>query len=264
MMNRICLHLYKITTIISLLLWTASSAALEPVKSYDLPINYNQRYVKDPHALIVKSLKSREWEIKDSQPGKITGWLNNYKDHEIVLAIHYNDSQISFEPISAKKLNCSKKRRKKCRFLDKHYTKWRLYLRKSIALNIHTLAIEELLNQKPIRDSWLKVLESGSIDEKTKLARNIIDLELFNPYALEVITREIENLSTVKKITASLVQQYAFYCKVLARTKDPKYIPLLKEVVATVPSRKIRNYVKDYLKANYNISAPKKTSRKRF
>lgn len=223
------------------------SLAEGKVKSYDIPINFNNRYVTDPEQLIVKSLTSREWEIKSSEPGKIVGWLNDYKDHEIVLAIHYDDSQISFEPISSKKLRC----RKRCKVADKHYDKWRLYLRKSIALNIHTLAIKELLDQKEIRDSWFSAFKTGNVNEKIRLARNIIDLELFNPYALEVIEKEINKSFELGKLNKSQVQQYAFYCKALARTKDPKYLPILKKVATESRSGNLQRYVEKYLKTNY-------------
>jgi hypothetical protein len=220
-------------------------------KIYDHPVKFNPRYVTSPEDVILKSLDSRGWQVKAKHPGKITGWLNNYKDYEIILDIFYNNTEISFEHVSAKKLNC---KRSHCKVNPKHYDKWRLYLRKSIALTIHTLAINELLEKPSIKAGWLSTLKNGSVKEKIQFARNIIDIELFNQEALAVIEQEIIQGYKIAKMTGDQVQQYAFYCKVLARSKKPEYIELLETVRDNTPSKKLRKYVKGYLVTNFPSS----------
>lgn len=221
--------------------------AFASTHSYDEPIKFNSRYVTAPEKVIIDSLIGRGWEIKSQRPGSVTGWLNNYKDYDIVLEVNYAESQISFKHISAKKLNCSN-----CNALDKHYDKWRLYLRKSIALNIHTLAINELLAISSIKKDWLSVLEKGSVQEKTKFARNIIDIELFDNEALDIIEKEVIKGYKKENMTGHEVQLYAFYCKALARTTNSKYAGLLTEVKNNAGNRKLKKYVTGYLAQNYS------------
>ncbi len=229
-----------------------SKAAFAVEQPYDVPLKFNQRYVTSPEKVIIDSLLDRGWEVKNQKPGTVTGWLNDYKDYEIILDINYDDSEISFKHISAKKLRCGNNRSTNCKVQDKHYNKWRLYLRKSIALNIHTLAISELLAIPSIKNNWLASLKEGSIKEKIKFARNIIDIELFDKDALNIIEEEIIKGYKKTDMSGNEVQLYAFYCKVLARTADSKYLALLTEVKDNTVNRKLKNYVDGYLTRNYS------------
>lgn len=234
----------SIILLVSIFFFNSPATASE---SYDLPISYNKRYVKNPENVIIKSLLDRGWEVKEKHPGKIIGWLNNYKGNEIILDISFDDSKISFKHISSRRF-CGKNN---CKIKPKHYNMWRLYLRKSIALNIHTLAINELLKIASIKEQWLNVLKSGNIKEKIKFARNIIDIGLFNSDALDIIEAEVRQGYMKADMTGNQVQQYAFYCKVLARTQKAKYLSLLQDVEKNAASRKLKKYLTNYIKNNY-------------
>ena len=227
---------------------TFNTSVFSQENSYDIPIKFNSRYITNPEEVIVDSLLQRGWEIKDRQAGKITGWLNNFQGNEIILDISYDGNLISFKHVRSRKTNCKSG---SCQINRGNYDRWRLYLRKSIALKIHTLAINELLDKPSIKKSWLTTLRTGSVKEKIKFARNIIDLELFNTDALEIMAEEVAKGYQQSNMTGHQIQQYAFYCKALARTKQAKYFLLLKEVKKNASAKKLKTYVKGYLKSNY-------------
>lgn len=244
------INLFRMSvSLLAVFSFSSSLSAIE--QSYDIPIKFNMQYVTNPEKLIIDSLSTRGWQVKDNRPGQIIGWLNDYKGYEIILAINYDKSQISFKKISSEKLGCSGSK-KKCKVESKHYNRWRLYLRKTIALNIHTLAIIDLLKTPSIKNQWLSSLKEGSVKQKIKFARNMIDIQLFDRDALEIIKTEIMNGYKKSKMTADEIQQYAFYCKVLASTQDPHYLSLLTEVSHNSPIRKLKRYVKGYLGKYYS------------
>lgn len=211
---------------------------------YDDPITYNKRYIPDVEQVIVESLLQRDWEVKQKSPGKVTAWLNNYKGYELVLDILHDDSIISFEHISYKKVDC----KRSCKANKKYYDKWRLYLRKNIALNIHKYAMSELLQTENILAKWINTITNGSTQEKTKLARNIIDIEYFEENTLNAIEQDIKNSNYKNPSRGDGVQQLAFYCKALAYSKNKKYLPLLMDVRDNTSSKKLERYIEGYLK----------------
>ena len=209
---------------------------------YEEPITYNKRYVPDVEQVIFESLAQRNWEVKQTSPGKVTAWLNNYKGYELVLDILHDDSSISFEHISYKRIDC----KGRCKAKQKYYDKWRLYLRKNIALNIHKYAMSELLQNEKILAQWMNTITNGSTQEKTKLARNIIDIEYFEENTLNAIEQEIRNSNYKNPSSGDVVQQLAFYCKALAYSKNEKYQPLLVEVRDNTSSEKLKRYIEVY------------------
>jgi len=223
-----------------------SHGALSAERSwFDEPIKINKAYITDVEAVIVESLEQRGWEVKEKSPAMVTAWLNDYKGYELVLEIKHDNTQISFNQLSFKKVDCNSKKR--CKASTKYSDKWRLYLRKNIAMNVHKRAMDQLLNNEKIRNAWLDKLKTGDTELKTKLARNFIDIEYFNDYALAEIVSQIDANYQRKNLSGDEVQQYAFFCKVLARSKQEQYKSLLSQVSRKAKSRKLRNYVKGYL-----------------
>jgi len=214
---------------------------------FEEPIKINKTYITDVEAVIIESLKQRGWEVKEKSPVMVTAWLNDYKGYELVLEIKHDNTQISFNQLSFKKVDCTSKNKKRCKASTKYSDKWRLYLRKNIAMNIHKRAMDHLLNNEKIRNEWLEQLKTGDVELKTKLARNLIDIEYFNDFALAEIVSQIEANYQRDKLSGDEVQQYAFFCKVLARSKQEKYKGLLSQVSRKAKSRQLRNYVKGYL-----------------
>jgi hypothetical protein len=214
---------------------------------FEEPIKVNNTYITDVESVIVESLKQRGWEVKEKSPSVVTAWLNDYKGYELVLEIKHDNTQISFNQLSFKRVDCTSKNKKRCKASTKYSDKWRLYLRKNIAMNIHKRAMDHLLNNEKIRNEWLDKLKTGDVELKTKLARNFIDIEYFNDYALAEIVSQITANYQRNTLSRDEVQQYAFFCKVLARSKQEKYKDLLSQVSRTAKSSKLRNYVKGYL-----------------
>ncbi len=223
-----------------------SSELLSAERSwFDEPISINQAYITDAEAIILESLKQRGWEVKEKSPIMITAWLNDYKGYELVLEIKHDNSQISFNQLSFKRVDCKSKKR--CKASTKYSDKWRLYLRKNLAMNIHKRAMDHLLKDKKIRNAWLDKFKNGDVALKTKLARNLIDIEYFNPNALAEIVSQVDVNYQRNNLSSAEVQQYAFFCKVLARSNQEQYKGLLSQVSKKAKSRKLRNYVKGYL-----------------
>lgn len=219
---------------------------------FDEPIKINQAYITDVEAVILESLNQRGWEVKNKSSSMVTAWLNDYKGYELVLEIKHNKSQISFNQLSFKKIDCKERSKRRCKASTEYSNKWRLYLRKNIAMNIHKRAMDDLLKNEDIRTTWLANLKTGDVEFKTKLARNLIDIEYFNEFALSEIVSQINENYQRKKLSRDEVQQYAFFCKLLARSKQEKYKALLTEVSTKANSRKLRTYVKGYLKEMAN------------
>lgn len=209
---------------------------------YEEPISYNKRYVPNVEQVIAESLIQRNWEVKQKSPGKVTGWLNNYKGYELVLDILYDDSSISFKHVSYKKVDC----KRNCKAEQKYYDKWRLYLRKNIALSLHKYAMSELLQNETIQTKWMNTITNGSTQEKTKLARNIIDIEYFEENTLNAIEQTIKNSNYKNPKKSDDVQQLAFYCKALAYSKIKKYHPILEDVRDSTSSKKLKRYIEVY------------------
>jgi hypothetical protein len=212
---------------------------------FEEPIKINKTYIKDTEAVILESLKQRGWEVKEQTPTMVTAWLNDYKGYELVLEIKHDKSQISFNQVSYRKLNCNSKR--SCKASSDYSNKWRLYLRKNIAMNIHKRTMDSLLNNEKIRHAWLDKLKNSDVEFKTKLARNLIDIEYFNEHALAEVVIQINDNYLRDNLSGNEVQQYAFFCKLLARSKQEQYKKLLSQVSRSAKSRKLRNYVKGYL-----------------
>ncbi|PKG81045.1 hypothetical protein CXF85_19995 [Colwellia sp. 75C3] len=238
---------YYKTLLLSIFVFFSSNAFATERSWFDEPIKINKTYVTDAEAVILESLKQRGWEVKEKSATMVTAWLNDYKGYELVLEIKHDNAQISFKQLSYKKVGCESKSSSRCKASTKYSNKWRLYLRKNIAMNIHKRAMDHLLKNEKIRRTWLEELKTGNIEFKTKLARNLIDIEYFNEYALAEIVEQINANYQRNKLSSDEVQQYAFFCKVLARSKQEKHTELLTQVSQKAKSRKLRNYVKGYL-----------------
>ena len=233
---------YYQAVLLSLFLFFSNSSFSVERSWFDEPIKVNHTYISDVESVILESLKQRGWEVKEKSAGVVTAWLNDYKGYELVLEIKHTKSLISFNQLSYKKLNC----KKSCKAKTKYSDKWRLYLRKNITMNIHKRTMDHLLSNEGIRKIWLDKLKNGNVADKTKLARNLIDLDYFNEYALAEIVRQI-TANYERKLSRNEIQQYAFFCKLLARSKQKQFTALLTQVRKYAPSKKLRNYVKGYL-----------------
>ncbi|PKI14832.1 hypothetical protein [Colwellia sp. 12G3] len=238
---------YYKTLLLSIFVFFSSNSFSTERSWFDEPIKINKTYVTDTEAVIIESLKQRGWEVKEKSPTMVTAWLNDYKGYELVLEIKHDKSQISFNQLSYKKVGCDSNSSSRCKASTKYSDKWRLYLRKNIAMNIHKRAMDYLLNDEKIRSTWLDELKTGDVEFKTKLARNLIDIEYFNEYALAEIVEQINANYLRNELSSDEVQQYAFFCKVLARSEQKKYTELLTQVSQKAKSRKLKNYVKGYL-----------------
>jgi len=236
---------YYQAILLSAFLLFSSESFSEERSWFDEPIKINKTYITDTEAVILESLEQRGWEVKKQSPAMVTAWLNDYKGYELVLEIRHDNAQISFNQLSFKRVDCKSKKR--CKASTKYSDKWRLYLRKNIAMNIHKRAMDQLLNNEKIRNEWLDKLKTGDVELKTKLARNLIDIEYFNDYALAEIESQIDANYQRDALSSAEVQQYAFFCKVLARSKKAQYKGLLSQVRRKAKSKKLRNYVKGYL-----------------
>jgi hypothetical protein len=210
---------------------------------YSDPITYNKRYIINVEQVILESMTQFDWQVKQRSPGKITAWLNNYKGYELILDIVYDDTSISFKHVGYKKVDC----RKSCGKAEtKYYDKWRLYLRRNIALNIHKYALSELFQNKNIWVKWMNTINKGTYKEQIKLARNIIDIQYYEDNTLQAIEQAIKNSNYKNPAKGDQVQQLAFYCKALAYSKDKKYHPILEQVRDGTSSKKLRRYIEVY------------------
>jgi len=238
---------YYQATLLSIFLFFSQVSLSAERTWFEEPLKINKTYIADVESVILESLQQRGWEVKEKTPTMVTAWLNDYKGYELVLEIRHDNTQISFNQLSFKKVDCSSRNNKRCKASTKYSDKWRLYLRKNIAMNIHKRAMDHLLNDEVIRNEWLDKLKTGDVELKTKLARNLIDIEYFNEYALAEIVSQINANYQRNTLSSDEVQQYAFFCKVLARSKQEQYKGLLSQVSRKAKSRKLRNYVKGYL-----------------
>lgn len=211
----------------------------------DEPIKFNPERVTDSEGAILESMEQRGWQLKAKTPTMITAWLNNYKDHQLILEITHENGQISFNQVSFKKVGCTNP--KICKANTKLSDRWRLYLRKNIAMNIHKRAMDDLLKTESIRNEWVEKIRTGSPANKVQLARNMIDIEYFNTYAMAEMESEIKANYQRKKLSSDEVQYYAYFCKVLARSEQDKYKALLTQVSTGAQSKKLRRYVKGYI-----------------
>lgn len=214
---------------------------------FDEPIKTDQAYVNDIEVVILESLEQRGWEVKSKTPSKVTAWLNDYKGYELVLEIIYNNSQIEFNQLSFTKVNCIPEDSLDCQAEESYSNRWRLYLRKNIAMNIHKRAMDHLLKNKKIHDAWMVKLKTGNSKYKTTLARNLIDIEYYNENVMDEMAIQIKR-SYKLRLNKKGIQQYAFYCKLLARSKLQKYKALLTEVRDNANKSQLRRYVRGYLK----------------
>ena len=216
---------------------------------YDEPLKYNNSYINDVEQVILAALHQRQWDVKEKSSGSILAWLDDYKGYELILEITYSDSLISFKQKSYRKVDCTKR----CTARQKYADKWRLYLRKSIAMNIHTLAMDNLLKNDEIRVSWLDILKNGSIENKIKFARNIIDLNYYNEDVLTELSAQVSANYLNTHFSSAEVQQYAFFCKALTLSRQVQYKTLLRAVRDNTNDRKLSNYVRGYLKMNLGV-----------
>ncbi len=214
---------------------------------YDQPIKFNSRYVKNPEQVIVDALNERGWEIKDKTESKITAWLNNYKGYELLLDIQYSDSEISFKHISFEKLNCRKGRH--CKADEGEYNKWRLYLRKSIAMNIHKLAIFEILKDTDFEEKWIKIIHSEDSKEKSRVAIQMMDYNFYPKKVLVALSEELE--SNYKKVmNGDDVLASAWMAKAITRSQDKSFRDLIFKIQKETPNPKLKRYVTNYIKEN--------------
>ncbi|MEO2267469.1 hypothetical protein V1358_09170 [Pseudoalteromonas sp. YIC-656] len=103
---------------------------------------YLSDYVTDPAAVINKGLKQYEWQVVEQSPGLVQALLD-HKGYKLRLNIHYSDSKIWFDEVSAENNNCSKK---PCEVEQRHIDRWRMGLRRGIAKAITDEAVKDAYN----------------------------------------------------------------------------------------------------------------------
>ncbi len=212
---------------------------------YSQPIKFASQNLAKIEEIITRSLHLRSWKVKEKKPNKMIVWLDNYKGYELTIEISYDDSKIYFTPINFKVVDCNR-----CKAKKKYYETWRLNLRATLASELHKEAMIESLTNPSIRKKWLEKFRTGNEDQKLRSVRYIIELELFDESVLEVIADEVDKNHT-RKLSSDETQIYAFYCKALALSKVQQYKTLLVKVKENTPTKKLRSYVKGYLKNYY-------------
>ncbi|MBQ4835173.1 hypothetical protein [Pseudoalteromonas luteoviolacea] len=100
-------------------------------------------YVKEPKKAAERGINKAQWKIKESGEGFIKAELD-YKGYLLRSMIFYNDKEISFEHVSAERNDCAGKR--SCQLKQRHVDRWRLNLRRQIALELTKLAKQNAIS----------------------------------------------------------------------------------------------------------------------
>ncbi|CAA0091862.1 Uncharacterised protein [BD1-7 clade bacterium] len=97
--------------------------------AYDKPIVISS-LLKKPLVAVLRGMNDHGWIVKDQKPGQVVALLD-YRQRQITVDINYTKSEISFAPVSSRKLNCSGTA-EQCPIEDAYYQAWRSNLRSSI------------------------------------------------------------------------------------------------------------------------------------
>lgn len=240
------MNYYTQILLLTILLFSSNVTSKEHSLS-EKTMMLNSTYISDVVAeiIILKSLKERNWKIKKQSPGKVTAWLDNHRNHELVLEITYEKSEISFKQLSFKKLDCLK--RNYCEAEPEYSEQWKTNLRRNIATKIHTLAMKALLENENVTNNWIDYFKTDNIKLKTTLARNMVETDFYDDRVMVEFSQQIKD-NFQRKLSPNEVQQYAFFCKVLARSRQEKYRDLLTLVSKKANSLDLKDYAKGYLR----------------
>lgn len=120
--------------------WTGTSHSL-----YDDPLHYPD-FVTDPAALIKTGMQRYNWQTIAESDNRIEAELN-YQGYLIGLEISFGNGLISFRELKKVNYDCDTPSAG-CNFDDSLYARWRVNLRRSIALEIHQLTINHAVNPR--------------------------------------------------------------------------------------------------------------------
>lgn len=110
---------------------------------YEDPVSYPP-FIDDPAAVIKDGMARYDWTIVEQAEQSIRAKLD-YEGHRIVVDISYGDGLITVKDVEHKKIGCEPGS-PDCAFDSDLYSRWRLNLRRGIALEIHQLTINQAIN----------------------------------------------------------------------------------------------------------------------
>jgi len=104
------------------------------------PIQYGD-YITAPKIAVLKGMKRYSWtELEEGTGNSLIAQLL-YKGYDIRVNITYANGQVLLSPVLAQRVNCSRS----CRVNENSRYGWTVNLRKSIAKELHVLAIRSAI-----------------------------------------------------------------------------------------------------------------------
>ncbi len=219
---------------------------------FEDPLYYSAR-VAEPQKAIVKALQTRKWQIESIENNLVVALLDGYKGAYIKLHIAYQDGRITIQTIEKRNANCESADSRRCKVDLDNYQRWRLYLRKSIAMELHRVELHDYYQASNATQQWVSSFNQYDREQRIEVARQIVETEWFDETLLDVFAdfaqKNYPNVPAKNSRDAS--SEIVFVCKALARSKNPKYKPLLIEISQKAKSRYIKKYMVKYLNTYY-------------
>ncbi|MCL1124588.1 hypothetical protein [Shewanella surugensis] len=135
--------------------------------------------------------------------------------------------------------------------LRKYAKKYQVLLDKyqvwnGILNNTHYYLPNESLHDNQL----IAAIQSDELELKRTTARHIFKLKLNALPILNSLERELKHPRLLEHNRLA-IDTYAWMAKALAQSRLPQYRPLLSEISATSPEKKLRGYAEDYLEDYY-------------
>lgn len=111
-----------------------------------------------------------------------------------------------------------------------------------ILSNTHYYLVDETLQNNQL----IAAVQSDELELKRLAARHIFKVKLNHLTIMNSLEHELKHPRLLAHNRLS-IDTYAWMAKALAQSRLPQYRPLLSDISATSPEKKLRGYVEDYL-----------------